>query len=125
MDEKVNILLVEAPGRWRDSLLVLLHASPIVGEVQVWDGEETLPFPPIILPDILLLDASAPAAWSTWQQLQNYCGRLFCCALVHSLRQEQAAHNQGVDAILRAGYTAEALFSTLARLVHYPGTGQK
>ena len=128
MDEKVNILLVEAPGRWRDSLLVLLGASPIVGEVQVWDGEETAVCPPTPPPAILLLDANTPNAGAIWRQWQRRSASACCCALVHSSAQEQAAQQHGIQAILRAGFTAPALFATLNQLLwrsKQQSTGQK
>jgi hypothetical protein len=125
MDEKINILLLQPPGRLRDSLLVLLRASPVVGEVWLWDEGETAVSPLPTAADLLILDAHAPAAWSAWRQLQHSAVPPPCCALVRSSREEKTARRRGVDAILRAGYTAEALFTTLIRLAQRPHTGQK
>lgn len=125
MDDKINILLLQPPGRLRDSLLVLLRASPVVGEVWLWDGGETAVSPLPTAADLLILDARAPDAWSVWRQLQRSTAPPPCCALVHSSLEKETARRRGVDAILRAGYTADALFTTLIRLAPRPHTGQK
>lgn len=116
MDQKAHLLLLQPPGRLRDSLLVLLQASPLIGAVDVWEGSATAPLLPETPPDILLLDVAAPAAWTEWARLHASHPPLRCCAIVHTSAQEALARAQGADVILRAGFTAEALFGALGKL---------
>lgn len=115
-DRSVHVLILAAPGPWREGLRVLLtafrRAVTIAEAGEIATGQILIAQDP---PDIILVDASlieAKAAPVLQRIAQSAAGSL-CLVLTHSSHQEQQARAAGAAAVLPDGFTTEALYAAL------------
>ena len=118
--DSISALIIAPPGRWRDSLRVLLLASGKVAHVsQVDDALVCLPDITAHPPNLVLLSAhsSDGSLWQTVRELKRQCPQMRCVALVHTRAQEQLAREAGADALLPEGFTTEELFNVIGTVI--------
>ncbi len=119
----ISALIVAPAGRLRDSLGVLLGARR---EITLLDEAAPEAIDPVTIarqpPALILLDMDADdgQSWRTLRQLKAACPDTPCCVVVHTLEQAQHAHAAHADAVLQAGFSAEALFATVGGLLGQP-----
>lgn len=124
-NEPSSALIIAPPGRWRDSLRVLLQAGGLIAHVQL--AEEDRAGPSCMAgdaPDLVLVDARLADGHGWWvlEQLRYDWPQARCIVLAHTLAQEQQARLAGADAVLQAGFPGEALYTTMRTLMQrsYP-----
>ena len=116
VSKSVSALIIAPRGRLRASLGVLLRAMDDIAEVHESDDAiEGLRAIATSQPSIVLLDVNEPdqQAWSVLRQLKSTQPQIRCCVIVHTVVQEQRARDAGADAVLQAGFSAEALDSSI------------
>jgi DNA-binding NarL/FixJ family response regulator len=117
--KRVPALIVAPSGRLRDSLRVLLRACETITVVGLaGDGEDGLRQIEQKAPALVLLDGSlvADGDGETLRQIKERKPEIHCLVLVHSVEDERLALAAGADAVLQAGFRAEALFETIRSL---------
>jgi DNA-binding NarL/FixJ family response regulator len=120
-----SIMIIMPPGRWRDSLLVLLRAIDricIVGVVD--DGWVGWEYVETQAPAAVLLDGGLPEAQVAWllEHLSNCRPAPRCLVLAHTREQASLAISAGAH-VLEAGFSAESLFLALDTL--FPASGSE
>lgn len=120
VSKDVSALIIAPRGRLRDSLGVLVRARDEISVVRESDDPaEGLVAIAERPPTIVLLDINEPdeQAWSILRQVKVTWPQICCCVVAHSLIQEQQARAAGADAVLQAGFSAEALNGTIRGFV--------
>jgi DNA-binding NarL/FixJ family response regulator len=123
--DALSVLIIAPPGRLRDSLRVLLRASPHVAHVaQADDLPAGVQRIAELSPTLVLLDADVSGNGVTQAVQQIKAHRLTppCIVLAHTTEQESQARVAGAAGIFMAGAAAEAFFAALAS-VFQEGTG--
>ncbi len=120
----ISVLIVAPPGRWRDSLAVLLRAGGLKLEIELVDDGPGLPRLAGGPPAVVLVDAGLPndGAWQLLGSARRDWPPARCVVLAHTLAQEQRARSVGADAVLQVGFSGEALYTTMRALLEgsYP-----
>lgn len=113
------ILLIAPPGRYRDSLRVLLSAAGWIPGAGVADNVEMgMAMIANNAPDLVLLDAGLPdgEAWVALENIKNNFPEIRCLVLTHTKQDFITAQLQGADDILPDGFSSQLLFDALQRL---------
>ena len=119
----VSALVVGPPGRWRNSLCVLLQANPeIVAVHQADDYANALQGFAETPPAIVLLDCGLPGeeAWQALEQIQRGWPQTRCVILTHDSTQAQRAEQSGADAVLQVGFSGETLYAAIREILAHP-----
>jgi len=120
MTHSTSALIIAPPGRWRDSLQVLLRACDgITLAGQADDGPAGLQMIADRPPTVVVVDAKLPdgEAWWLLQQLQRQWPQVHSLVLAHSAHQERLARAAGADDVFQAGSSAEIFFDTIRDVV--------
>ena len=115
-----SALVIGPPGRWRNSLCVLLQATPeIVAVHQADDCADALQWFTESLPSIVLLDCGLPGedAWLALGYIQRAWPQVRCVILSHDSAQAQRAEKSGADAVLQIGFSGETLYTTIREIL--------
>lgn len=117
--DNLTTLLVAPPGRFRESLRVLLSAAGWILEAGVADNVDAgIEMIASKSPDLVLLDAGLPdgGAWAILDYVKKNIPRVRCLVLTHTKQEFNIAQNLGVDDILPDGFSSEFLFGTFQHL---------
>lgn len=120
-------LVIGPPGRWRNSLCVLLQATPeIVAVHQADDCADALQWFTESLPSIVLLDCGLPGedAWQALGYIKRAWPQVRCLILAHDSTQAQRAEKSGADAVLQVGFSGETLYATIRKILDHPSCHQ-
>lgn len=116
-------VVIGPPGRWRNSLCVLLQAIPEITAVHQADDYETaLQWLAEIRPAIVLLDCGLPGeeAWLALRHIQRDWPQARCLILAHDSAQAQRAETSGADAVLQVGFSGETLHTAIREIIKQP-----
>lgn len=117
---ELSALIIAPPGRWRDSLRVLLQAGGQITRVDLVEGDGAGP-PPMAgePPTFVFVDAGLADGdgWWVLEQLRFDWPCTHCIVLAHTIAQERQAHLAGADAVLQVGFSGEALYATIRTLM--------
>jgi hypothetical protein len=117
MAQLASVLIIAPPGRLRDSLCVLLHASAAIERIELDDGAAAPP-------DLIVLDAEAledhtwPAALLDLQRRWPECA---CLVVTHTAGQEHRAREAGACHVLSPGFSTQDLGQMIDTLKTPPG----
>ncbi len=117
----VDTLIIASPGRFRDSLSVLLRAGELVSLVgQADNGVSGLKMIDALRPNLVLMDADLPNGdtWDVLEHIKRTWPQVRCLILAHTQQQERDAQTAAADSCLRDGFTTEILFGTLRDLIN-------
>jgi DNA-binding NarL/FixJ family response regulator len=119
IEERISTLIIAPPGRFRDSLRVLLRAGKQISLIgQADEGTAGLKIIAEEKPRLVLLDADLPdeAAWGILDQLKKESENIRCLLLTHTPHQQAKAQQAGANAVLPDGFSTEILFENLQSL---------
>jgi len=120
-DLRVSALIIAPPGRWRNSLCVLLQANPEIGMVyQADDGAAALRCMAETQPAIVVLDCGLPGEepGQMLHGIQRDWPQARWLMLAHDSVQAQRAAQSGGDAVLQVGFSGEVLYTTVSSLLN-------
>jgi len=118
--DHVVTLIIAPPGRFRDSLRVLLRAGDQISLIgQADNGSSGLKMIDANRPFLVLLDAGLPdgCTWDVLKQIKREWPQVRCLVLTHTQEQQRIAQTAGADRILMDGFTTESLFSIMQTLI--------
>ncbi len=119
MIDQSSALIIASPGRWRDSLCVLLQAS---GQIKcIWqadNGREGLQMLVSKSPMLVLLSVNLLGHESWWalRKIKLAGSQLPCVVFVNTVAEEKRARSTGADYVLQMGFSAESFFKVLAEI---------
>ncbi len=120
---RTSAVVIGPPGRWRNSLCVLLQATPeIVAVHQADDCADALQWFAETQPSIVLLDCGLPGedAWQALGYIKRTWPQVRCVILTHDSTQAQRAEKSGADAVLQVGFSGETLYATIRGILDHP-----
>jgi DNA-binding NarL/FixJ family response regulator len=119
MVEQFPALIIAAPGRWRDSLCVLLQAS---GQIHcIWqadNGREGLRMLVSKSPMLVLLSVNllGHESWWTLRKIKLAGSQPPCVVFVNTAAEEKRARSTGAEYVLQMGFSSESFFKVLAEI---------
>jgi|GEM_PF-958250 len=119
MIDQFPTLIIAAPGRWRDSLCVLLQASGQIGRIwQTDNGREGLQMLVSKSPMLVLLSVNllGHESWWTLRKIKLSSSQMPCVVFVNTAAEEMRARGTGADYVLQMGFSSESLFKVLAAI---------
>jgi DNA-binding NarL/FixJ family response regulator len=114
--EPIATLIIAPPGRFRDSLRVLLRAGNMITlSGQASDMSTALQLVDVHHPALVLMDADLQSGdvWRALRQLRREYPQIRVIVFTHTSQQSREAQQAPADAVLADGFTTRQLFETI------------